>query len=136
MTDASKIPAVRITLTRAEGPSYLCNRPREAAGPDVWLNANRVLRDWSDTAPKAKAGGGYNKCDFTVVYNDGETYNGRYDLKHHTAETPDLSRHMLDHLNCVSGRKIPSHMSRETWESVFAGDAELAAQFLDTYEVG
>lgn len=131
----TKVSATKIVLNRAEGPSHLCDRPQEVVGPNVWDRANKVLCDWSHTAPVV--GSGYDKCYFTVFYSDGSTYGpDRYDLNS-GAGYPNLAHGVLASLNCVSGRKIPSHISHKAWGAMFAGkNEEIAANFLDTHEIG
>jgi hypothetical protein len=87
MNAAAKIPAVKITITRAEGPSVLCGRPTEFVGHDCWLQANDWLEAMSPTFP---ASGGYDKHDFTVEWADGEVFTGRLDCKSATCEGADL----------------------------------------------
>lgn len=134
-----KVPAVKITLTRAEGYAAECVTV-VLEGPELWTRANGTLHGWSYTAPKS---GGYNKCDFKVEYADGETYEGRYDLKHFTLEMPSLARHMVGFLEVASLRVKPGNMSAEDWERYAkvsrARDSEHAeayGKFLDSYEIG
>lgn len=103
-----------IVLTRAEGPSHLCDRPTKAGS---FAHANAILFQWATTAPKD---GGYDKCDFTISYEteDGEEgkYGGRYDLVHYTKEHPNLLGHVMAFAGCVSGKKKPVHLSDKDYE--------------------
>lgn len=131
--------AVSIKLHRAEGMIHEIETV-ELKGDGCWKAAWSILFRWSGTAPR---NGGYDKCDFTVTYEDGETYNGRYDLVHFLKEGPNLERHIRDHVECYSGRKVPVHYAgekRADWDRYFASvDEETkksAADFLDNYEIG
>jgi hypothetical protein len=77
MTD--KIKAKTIWLHRGEGPISEAGRTVVVEVPDVWKKAHLVLLEWSDTAPR---GGGYDKCDFKVTWEDNESWEGRCDIKH------------------------------------------------------
>ena len=61
------IKAIKIWLHRAEGKEDFAT----VEGEDVWFEAQNVLRRWGRTAPKP--GGGYDKTDFKVTFEDGET---------------------------------------------------------------
>lgn len=151
----TKIQATTITLTRAEGMIHECmtltvsatdvrNELGDRVGDfiattDVWRRANAVLAAWSRTAPRS---GGYDKCDFRVTYADGDTYDGRYDLKAIAADGyPSIERHMFRHCECSSGRQKPAHATREQWDAYLRdvlGDKGMReyASFLDTYAIG
>lgn len=149
--DTRKVAAVKITLERAEGLHHECGIPVVLNGvsegqvieyPSVWDAANEVLFKWSRTAPKS---GGYDKCDFEVVYADGENYKGRYDLKHHTIEHPDLGEHIRGFVGCVAGLVQPEwtkeRRNQKCWESMMKrheenGEAEEYRNFWNTYEIG
>lgn len=128
-----------ITITRAEGFVDECDKPETATS---WLAANAILRRWSETAPKT---GGYDKCDFVIVFEDGEEYKGRYDLQHWTVETPDIAKHVRSTISYLSGKppvwlKAPGKENylRHYMEKV-AGDAETVAEakrWLATYDLG
>src|SRR5262252_3966568 len=85
-----------ITITRAEGPTAECG----TSTATTWPHANAILFRWSRTAPE---NGGYDKCDFHIVFEDGTEYDGRYDLVHHRREHPDLARHVRSHVRYLSG---------------------------------
>lgn len=139
--DTRKVAAVKITLDRAEGLASECVVV-VVEGRNVWDQADAVLLQWSKTAPKS---GGYDKCDFEVVYADGETYEGRYDLKHHTIEHPDLGEHIRGFVGCVAGLVQPEWTkergNEKHWESMKKrheenGDAKTFLTFWNTYEIG
>ena len=98
-----------ITITRGEGPVDACGKPEAASS---WRAADAILRIWSDTAP---ATGGYDKCDFTIEWTDGAMYDGRYDLKHHSVESCDLSGHVRGFLGFYAGTACPNHMTQERY---------------------
>lgn len=80
-----KIQLKQVTITRAEGPSSDCGRPGVYKS---FTEANGRLRRISETAPKT---GGYDKTDVVVEWEDGQTYTGRWDVKHHSQKDADLS---------------------------------------------
>lgn len=89
------IPPKDITIIRAEGPSALCGKEQKASS---WIEAINILRGNAATAPK---GGAYDKHDFKVVFDDGQVYEGRFDLK---GEGPyALEDHMRQFVTYLSG---------------------------------
>lgn len=156
-----KKKAIEIELHRAEGRHEECIKVRctaekatttgydgkEAERPyytgtwatDPWTRANAVLASWSHTAPKT---GGYDKCDFKVTYEDGETYEGRYDLTHMDRDGyPSIEKHMTSFIGCYSGRRKPAHLKDADYRRFLAfyekdGTCESYAKFEDAYEIG
>ena len=57
--------------------------------------ANKQILRNSGDAPKS---GGYDKHSFTIFWDDGETYQGRLDVKHPSQPNADLSigRHVKE----------------------------------------
>ena len=100
-----------ITITRAEGTIEEVDRPKTVSS---FEEADRVLREWSETAPKEL---GYDKCDFTISYEDGETYKGRYDLKHWATEYPNLGKHVRDFVTFHAGQRKPVWMTDEQYQN-------------------
>jgi hypothetical protein len=100
--------AISIRLERAEGRVRECESV-VFVRPSMWQDANLRLFQWSMTAPRD---GGYHKCDFRVTFEDGETYEGRYDLVHHTVDRPNLERHMRNHVDFSTGDWTPPHMTK------------------------
>ena len=94
------IKAKAVVLNRAEGfiEDLQMLVIHSSAYEDVWKEVNNTLLDWSETVA-----GGYDKVDFTVVYEDGETYAGRYDLEHYSKEMPSLANHMRSLVGCWAG---------------------------------
>jgi hypothetical protein len=114
-TKTTKIPALKITLIRREGTVREVNEGLAVLlGADVFGQADLALCGWSRTVPRE---GGYHKCSFVVEYADGETYEGRYDLK--AGEGVSIGAHMMAHLEYAVKR----------------GNASAAA-FLAGYAVG
>lgn len=132
-TSTAKIPLRSVLIQRAEGPHGADFRPHTVASYD---DATQLLATWSETA---SAAGGYHKCDFTLTFADGETYRGRYDLVHHSADSPDLRRHVQDYLLAHSGRWCPPSRTWDQHRAILArfGDAfaEQCAYWLDHYEI-
>jgi hypothetical protein len=103
-----------ISLTRAEGPTAVCG---PAPTVTTWQAAEDILRKWSDTAPEK---GGYDKCDFTLVFGqaDGEDfeYKGRYDLKHWRCEAPSLTAHLQSEALFAIGAYCPAHLTEAQYQ--------------------
>ncbi len=109
-------------------------------GLNVWRQASEFLRGKAWNAP---AHGGCNKTDFKITFEDGNTYEGHFDLVHPERGLADLSEHVLEfqefYAGCVESKDLPSHISPEDYERLLARDpkgGELAREFLDAYEVG
>jgi hypothetical protein len=124
-----------ITLVRAEGLINECNKPKVARS---WAEANAILFNWSRTAPEH---GGYDKCDFTVIFEDGQEYKGRYDLVHYRREHPSLARHVKDFVRYLAGDLPHWCVTEEDKTRVRKHQASLgddtrveAAKWLETYE--
>lgn len=122
-----------IEIRRAEGPTWTL----EDITVGSFREANQKLFDASQTAPET---GGYNKVDFTITFEDGETYEGRYDLKHWSVEVPDLRKHVVTHLEVLAGYTVPAWMSEKIYDEMMErnereGFARQARDFLDTYAV-
>jgi len=111
--DQSPAPGgLQITITRAEG-----NTETDTFEPVTvasFAAADAVLHAWSETAPSR---GGYDKCDFSIIWPNGDTYSGRYDLKHHSKEPASLTRHMVDNGEFHTGKFCPLHMSQADYDS-------------------
>lgn len=134
----AKIAAVSILLNRAEGPRAECGEVLLTArrGVTAFERATAQLRAWSHTAPGK--GGGYDKCDFTVTFADGEVYRGRYDLHHMEVEVPDLAAHVRGEVEFYTGDHKPAHLSVADYERVrdYPGvTREEAREWLTKYEI-
>ncbi len=133
----AKIPAVKITITRAEGPTELCRKPKMFEGPRCWTAANAWLMGQSETFP---AQGGYDKHDFVVEFENGETYEGRLDCKASDCDDPDLNvaKHMRDFIEFMAGIRRPAWMNDAQWARALAQYADergSAGMYLNTYAI-
>ncbi|MCL0079832.1 DUF192 domain-containing protein [Dehalococcoidia bacterium] len=138
-----KIRARSITLRRLEGDRQRDDFSSHTLTPlddkSVWERANSLLRKWSETAPRR--GEGYHKVSFIVTYEDGETYQGRFDLKHYTVEYPDLAKHIYHFVAFYAGRYCPPHMTEEQYKEFLEDRIVVEIRtdfinFLDNYEIG
>ena len=122
--------AFSITITRVEGTHDECDKPATVAS---FADADALLMQWSETAPKT---GGYDKCDFVIQWANGDTYEGRYDLKHHTCERPSVAQHMIDECEFHTGKYCPAHMSEAAYqgqlERISDNDRDFYAAILAT----
>lgn len=93
----NEVPVDYIEVTRAEGPIRECDRTvtcrrhviqgtgvaGSALADDVsisaFIAAHTQFLQWARTAPMP--GGGYDKCDFQIIWTNGSTYQGRFDLQ-------------------------------------------------------
>jgi hypothetical protein len=132
----TKIAVKSVELERAEGPVEECVKVA-LEGPDSLETAQAVLAKWGLTAPEK--GGGYDKCDFKVTFEDGETSEGRYDRQNtglnDSGET--IAGQMKNFLGFLAGTKRPAWMSDKQWADAqkrHADDAAGAKEFLDKYE--
>ena len=139
MNDTDKTPAVKIEITRAEGPHALCGHKQTFEGPDCWNAARGWLYSQSHTFP---AEGGYDKVDFVVTFEDEEEYEGRLGCKHHNCIEPDLTvgTHIRDYQEFMAGQRAPTHMTPEQYNNLMeqyakAGHVKAAQEFLANYEV-
>jgi hypothetical protein len=86
-----------------------------------------------------EAGAGYcNKTGFEIIFADGQTYTGRYDVIRR--EIPNLRQHVRDFVGGTTGLALPAHMDVEAHERYinFVGiEVEAAYYFLAReYAVG
>ncbi len=135
-----KVKARSIELTRVEGTFYEVDRPYVTNSDMPWDEANTWLLKESVTAPEH---GGYDKVDFTITFEDGETYSGHYVLKHFSKERPDLIAHVRDFVRFSAGIDCPPHMTEESWreylhatEYYSPGVTENFARFYRRYNIG
>lgn len=129
-TTPDRIPAVRIEIERAEGLDSECYK----SDHPTWEEAEERIRAICRTAPK---NGGYDKTDFSVIFADGETYRGRYDATHPTADGFEgtLSHHICDSLLFYAGIRTPSHMTEEAHEELVRDSKEAAREWIKRYAV-
>lgn len=125
------IKAVSIKLHRAEGPTPLPD-PVTVTGPDdVWAKAREVLFLWSRTAPGCpgdRLALGVDKTDFTVTWEDGETYDGTFGLTYTDQSLPGHIHRYLYYLM----EDYPEDMLATNHKIT---RADIRA-FLDTHQIG
>lgn len=129
-----------ISITRAEGPTPLCGITKTFTS---FKDASAWLRSESNTFPKR----GYDKHDFTVVFEDGRTYGGRLDCKHHGCPDNDLDvlLHMKQVATYASGRYMGNRTEQDEHRYLVYLDmigpemmrsyADLIDNYLDKMEV-
>lgn len=127
---------VKVIFTRAEGPPKECVRKEFASTEAAQIQALR----WARTAPAPHKG--YNKCDFTLVFEDGMEYNGRYDLQNtgYNSDGETIIQQASRFLKYMAGIARPLHMTDDRWESVLEdhernGHKRQALEFLETYDL-
>jgi hypothetical protein len=128
---------IKVELERAEGPIEACIKV-EFSGPDAVTQAQKQLRQWGETAPEK---GGYDKCDFVITFEDGETYTGRYDLVR--SGLNDAGETILEQvrrfLGFIAGTYRPAWVDDKTWAQIRqrydSGRAAEAQAFLEAYAV-
>lgn len=128
-----KVPIVSIRLHVAEGPMA-----GKTFTVPTFKEGNSILHQVSNSAPTA---GGYDKVDFTVTYQDGNEYAGRYDVTHLSRREAPLSiaDQMRNHLTFHAGLRCPAHMTQEKYEKAIADfgheSVAKATKFLMTYSL-
>jgi hypothetical protein len=105
-----KIGVRSVKVHRAEGPSHLCRTHTFKTLRD----ANLFLIQSASTVtvyPDCK--GGYDKHDFWIEFEDGETYQGRIDLHHPSyAPTERIGKHVRDFVRFYGGLLGPDELPR------------------------
>jgi hypothetical protein len=136
----AKSKVVSVVLHRGEGPTRGAYPAGTTAKVPSIDQADQVLRRWSHTAPPVT--GGYNKCDFTITWDDGETYSGRYDLQSvDSGARIDIAKHVRDYLSLLAGVSRPHHWTAQQHTTYLAtigyGKTEQAeaARFLRDHEL-
>lgn len=134
LCDKNMIKLESIILERGEGPKIPAKV--QTFKVQTFKEADAILLEWSQTAPEL---GGYDKCFFQIEYEDGYKYQGRYDLKHITKETPDLSKCIKDSCEWTAGRVKNPHCGLEKYGRVikeYGVLSRVSADFLDNYQIG
>lgn len=108
-----KINVKEIQITRAEGRTKLCGITRSF---DSFKAANSWLLSQSETFPED---GTYDKHDFIVIFEDGDTYTGRLDCKQATYPDNDLDvrQHMIDQCKFYGGFVENCWMGEERYKA-------------------
>lgn len=116
-----------IVLHRAEGPTTDCGE----VTVDSFFAAQTQLRRWSRTAPK---GGGYDKVDVLIEWQDGSQYGLRYDMVRDCIDRDGRTLALDDEVRaCLrfrAGRWCPPHMTQKKYQDYLAetnGDGQFAA---------
>jgi len=132
-----KIRATQIIIERAEGLKDQCGK----RSFDNFAGANQYLREECHAADPKRPG--CDKCDFKVLYADGETYSGNYGIAHphsRSHEAPDLGEHVRRYLETCAGLRRPLHLTDEKYEDALRKEREKnpravddAIKFLITY---
>jgi len=102
---------MKITITRGEGISRLCGIEKNFK---TFKDASNWLVSQSDTFPKL----GYDKHDFSVTFDDENSYSGRLDCKHHSKENNDLDvkEHVIRQLKFWLGENMGAFKNRTEYE--------------------
>ncbi len=102
----------------------------------TWEEANGYLHK------KSFEQGNYLKQYFTIEYEDGKKYSGKYDVytrESNKEERADLGAHMMTHNLFYSGRQKPHYMEEESVKGILAGtkpeEKQACADFIDRYEI-
>jgi hypothetical protein len=114
-TATSKVKILKIEIVRAEGPVDKCGKRTFV----TWNEANSYLLTVCMEKPR---GGGADKCDFRLVYEDGETYAGHYEANHPESPHHDgnLTEHVRKHLEFTAGLGKPDWMTQERYDNLMA----------------
>lgn len=99
-----------IFLNRAEGPTRDLGQ-RTVKSLEA---ANRVIKEWATSAPRD---GSYHKVDFRVVWDDDESYEGRYDMTYEDTWKANLGDQIRRFMLYHSGLERPFYLSSERYES-------------------
>lgn len=121
-----KIPLKELTIHWAEGDQSGYDKFPKTY--DSWVSANKaVLPIYSDSVKDNL--GGYNKVKFSVIFNDGETYEGRLDVSE-KEDNPTSGN--------VFGKHIKDFLSYELSEKSRSSEQSKKEirEFLDKYDLG
>lgn len=116
----------KIMVNRAEGKHWECIK-RDFTS---LAEAEAFLRKAAETAP---VHGGYDKCDFTLTFSDGQQYDGRIDLTNEHTAGYSISKHVRDVCEFHAGVRCPSHIERSAYENYLQNmvKPEDKAQFIN-----
>jgi hypothetical protein len=126
---------MKIEITRVEGPSNLCGEKKTFTN---WIDSHIWLIRQSSTFPGRNEG--YDKHDFKVTFDDGETYKGRLDCKQSTEPDADLDvyRHMLDLCEWYAGLAKNPYCGKAKYDEMmkqpmYANNANEYKEFISKY---
>ena len=133
-----KVKIAKVVVVRGEGPSNECNKPKEFVGVDAMFDAQMQMQKWSYTAPK---NGGYDKCDFTITFEDGYVYKGRYDLtgSGRDSDEDSIRTHVIRHVEFIAGKRRPSHLNDQQYAGIMKRYEHMkddAVKFLEKASAG
>lgn len=127
MNAATRIPVQSCTVTRAGGPSHLCAEPKTFVG----ANAVSCASAWLFTQAGSCVGDDH---DYAVIWTDGSEYDGKTCV-HEDGRGVDLAARMREHLESVSGRRVPYGLTATMWarhlDRLPTGTRDGAAAMLD-----
>ncbi len=129
---STKIAVKSIHIDRVEGLTSECF----TTGHATWVGAEERIQLICATSPDD---GCYNKCKFTIVWADGEVYEGRYDAAREGSHSYEgtLAKHCLDFLTFRAGLRCPDHMAPDDYDRAMqrqGNDAiNEALRYLKTY---
>lgn len=108
-------------------------------GPNSWQAADHWLRMRALRLPEGMLG--YLKHGFTVVWEDGNSYRGRYDLEPRKFNPVEgITEHVRRFVEFSAGAKKPSHMSDKDYSSILErSGADVKKSFkelLEKYQIG
>ena len=147
-----------VALNRAEGPSDECGvvvffegrkapvlegyfkkaRSYRVIGDGMGSEVLCQLLNWGESAPD---GGGYDKCDFLVMWESGESYAGRFDMQKGGKENGlNFWASLKSRLEFYALVRRPSHFKDDQWASfsksqIGDGSAGEAKKMLDECEM-
>lgn len=130
-----KIGVERIEITRAKGPSVFCGKTKVYRS---WKDARVGLAMDNRTYPGP--GQGYDKHDFKVVFQDGEIYSGRLDVKQYVCQDndQDVQRHVREFVAFYAGLFEPLWMQKKPGlyqETIKGENQEEYRAWLEKYDV-
>ena len=115
-----RIAVKTVKLHRGEGGPIDATAHRQFKGPEALKLAQIKLGTWGITAPKAEEGG-YDKTDFTVIWENGDEYRGRFDLQYGGFDCGrTLADHIYDNLRFYAGTKKPDRFTDEQYYDLLA----------------
>ena len=102
---------------------------------ETWIGADVALGRIAD----ARRGPGYSKTDVLITWADGEQYKARLDIT--AGSLPSLARHVRQHCEAMTGRRVPDGRTSEEWTRFLAAvvkpeQSAGLARILDCYALG
>lgn len=142
-TATARVQAVRIVLERIEGPREEVQKPvvltlGEDSSDRLWERADEQLAHWAATV--LDVGHNSDRCDYTVTFANGETYEGFYFLAPAARQPPALRTHLLQYAEHHAGRRClpqvkPVHWQNQLRVNAENGNLEYYTRLLDSYAI-